>query len=295
MEGAMSVREKYRRMKPLPPEALQRVRTLTSLFAKHDIRLVYLFGSAVRGAEGKVSEDLDIAIYPGSRFAFRPFYAELSQALGTDRLDLVDLRHAGVGLAVEVVTHGELLYAAPSEENQLFGRRVQGRFRDFGVRMKTRFPTLKERQPMTLRREWLLQVLHELGKIASELQKYTRITPEQLQAELSLRWTVERGLLAGLTVLFNIADHLLSTVFQEHPETYEALLDALHARGVISSPLRARLLGAGGFRNVLVHEYMVIDFGEVARMAGEAPEIFRSFAEELRQWLQTYTGGEDQG
>lgn len=43
--------------------------------------------------------------------------------------------------------------------------------------------------------------------------------------------------------------------------------------------------GAGGFRNVLVHEYLKVDLREVVRMLREAPGLFRRFGEEVRDWL----------
>ena len=93
---------------------------------------------------------------------------------------------------------------------------------------------------MTLRREWVQQALSELERTALELAKYRRHDHASLQYDLSLRWTVERGLLAGLSLIFNIADHLLSTVFLEQPETSDALLDALPAHHVLSPNVRQR-------------------------------------------------------
>ena len=140
---------------------------------------------------------------------------------------------------------------------------------------------------MTLRREWILQTLSELERTALELAKYHQCTLASLQNDLSLRWTVERGLLAGLILIFNLADHVLSSVFHEQPETYEGLLDALSGHDVLSNHVRQNLQGAGGFRNVLVHEYAAIDLHEVAHMCREAPEIFRGFARDILAWLQT--------
>lgn len=62
----------------------------------------------------------------------------------------------------------------------------------------------------------------------------------------------------------------------------------LEACGVVSDELRHQLAGAGGFRNILVHEYAKIDVSEVAAALPEAPGLFRSFMREVQAWLDTY-------
>ncbi|MDR7433446.1 MAG: hypothetical protein QN133_12910 [Armatimonadota bacterium] len=78
---------------------------------------------------------------------------------------------------------------------------------------------------MVVRRESVLASLAELDVVADELRRYAAVTSGQLRADLSLRWTVERGLLAGLSVVFNVADHLLVGAFGIHAASYEDSLD----------------------------------------------------------------------
>jgi len=107
-----------------------------------------------------------------------------------------------------------------------------------------------------------------------------------LMSNLSLRWTVERGLLVGLTLVFQVADHILVRGFQRRAETYEAVLAELRNVEVISEALYQDLRGAGGFRNVLVHEYVAIDLNEVAEALHKAPRVFRTFIGEIRRWVE---------
>jgi len=87
-------------------------------------------------------------------------------------------------------------------------------------------------------------------------------------------------------VVFNVADHILAGAFGIRAETYEESLDLLLARGVVSEGTRRALAGSGGFRNVLVHEYVRVDAGRVAEALGEAPSTFRSFVADVRAWLE---------
>jgi len=139
---------------------------------------------------------------------------------------------------------------------------------------------------MTLRDTFVLRALHDLERVAAELDRYASTTAGALESELSLRWTVERGLLAGLGLVFQVADHILAARFQRTPETYEGLLRELHACGVIGARVRERLKGSGGFRNVLVHEYVKVDPVEVARVVAEAPDVFRAYARDVLRWME---------
>ena len=144
---------------------------------------------------------------------------------------------------------------------------------------------------MVVRRESVLASLAELETVASELDRYRSVTATQLRADLSLRWTVERGLLAGLGLVFNVADHLLAGAFGVQADSYEDSVEQLARRGVISEDLRRGFQGSGGFRNVLVHEYARVDPRRVAEMAGRAPDLFRAFAAQVRAWLEAHGGG----
>jgi predicted nucleotidyltransferase len=83
------------------------------------IELVVLFGSVARG-QARSRSDLDIAVRGDGPVDLDALYLVLAPRLGTDRLDLVDLRVAGSVLGFEVARHGQPLF-----------ERVPGAFRSF--------------------------------------------------------------------------------------------------------------------------------------------------------------------
>jgi predicted nucleotidyltransferase len=74
-----------------------------------DIELIVLFGSRASG-RARPHSDLDIAVRGGGPVDLETLYLALAPRLGTDRLDLVDLRTAGSVLAFEVARHGQPLF-----------------------------------------------------------------------------------------------------------------------------------------------------------------------------------------
>lgn len=83
--------ERWRRFEELPAEVGDRLEALPGLLEARSVRLAYVFGS-MAGDDGDAG-DVDLAILTESEPAYT-LRADLEKALGTRRLDLVDLRRA---------------------------------------------------------------------------------------------------------------------------------------------------------------------------------------------------------
>jgi uncharacterized protein YutE (UPF0331/DUF86 family)/predicted nucleotidyltransferase len=277
----MSVAEKYRHLPTLPADLSERLEKVPALLERHPVRLAYLFGSVVRASES--CQDVDIAVLPDEGFSYAELYAELSLMLETDRIELVDLRLAPPYLVAEILLDGRCILTKSADERARFESGKRSEWRENRWRWVR---DLAKEEAMDLQPEFLGDALSELERIAQELEKYQNATGEQLATNLSLRWTVERGLLAGLTVIFQVADHILSRAFGRTPASYEELIAELRALDVVSEELYHQMRGSGGFRNVLVHEYVSIDLSRVAEAVRRSPAVFRRFRQEILQWLQ---------
>lgn len=274
----MSVREKYARFPPLVDDLKERLQKLPALFERHPVRLAYLFGSCARFPEQ--AQDIDLAVLPDVDFNFQAFYADLSELLGTDRLDLVELPQAPLWLRRKILETGKCIWEKIAHEQVRWEGAVRALLRDAMVRKTFH----AERERMSANPEFLQDALSELRTVASELRKYQGRSVQELEADLGLRWAVERGLLAGLTLVFQVADHILSQHFGQHSDTYEELLRGLRSRGVISESLYMHFRGSGGFRNILVHEYVRIDLRRVVEMLKLAPDALDAFVREIQAW-----------
>lgn len=91
------------------------------------VELVVLFGSAAKG-RARPRSDVDIAVRGDGPADLDALYLILAPRVGTDRLDLVDLRRAGPLLAFEVARHGRLLF-----------ERAPGAFRGFQALASRRY------------------------------------------------------------------------------------------------------------------------------------------------------------
>ena len=90
--------------------------TVRAVLEEHPVRLAILFGSQATGTEHSAS-DIDIAVEfdgeqpsdPGYNETFFGLGADLSEALETDDVDLVDINTVSPALAASIFDHGLLL------------------------------------------------------------------------------------------------------------------------------------------------------------------------------------------
>ena len=122
----MSIAERWKRFRELPPDIEQTLGQLVPLFEKEGVALAYLFGSLGKGRPG---QDVDLAILTRETPAFRLREA-ITRCLGTERLDLVDLKQAPPVLRFEIVRTGRLLYAADVEVQERFELATLHLYRD---------------------------------------------------------------------------------------------------------------------------------------------------------------------
>lgn len=144
---------------------------------------------------------------------------------------------------------------------------------------------------MVPKREVVESRLEELDATLGRLARHRDVSYEDYRNDLDLQWIVERGLLNAASLVFDVADHVLSGHFGRHGDTYQASLDGLHEERVIPRDLHEHLEGLGGFRNLLVNEYIELDSAEVHQNFQAAFQIFPRFASAVLTWLREVDEG----
>jgi len=145
---------------------------------------------------------------------------------------------------------------------------------------------------LVLRPDAVRARLLKLEEVISRLETVAGLDESALAGDFRNAWVAERGLQLAAEALLDIGNHILSAHFGVSAEDYEDIITQLGANGVIEPPLRDRLKGLGGFRNILVHDYLRIDPGKVAEALQRAPEDFSDFERAIRRWLSTVTAAE---
>lgn len=134
---------------------------------------------------------------------------------------------------------------------------------------------------MVLRIDAVQARLRRLEEVISELKSFSRFD----RASRRDQWAVERGLQLGAEILFDIGNHILIAQYGVSPQDHEDVLEQLLQQEILDPELRARLKGLGGFRNLLVHDYLRLNPEKVAEALGRAPGDLGDFAQAIRRWL----------
>ncbi|GAB4419648.1 MAG: hypothetical protein Fur0044_16130 [Anaerolineae bacterium] len=137
----MSIAERWQRFEKLPADVRQNLEKLVPLFEEKGVLLAYLFGSLSRHQPGN---DVDIAILTRAESVFR-LRAAISDILGTERVDLVDLRNAPPILRFEILCSGQLLYAVDEATQEQFELASLHLYRDTSPLRRQQEVSLRER------------------------------------------------------------------------------------------------------------------------------------------------------
>ncbi|RKX69811.1 hypothetical protein DRP53_07080 [candidate division WOR-3 bacterium] len=114
---------------------------------KHQIALLYLFGSYARNSAYHLS-DLDIAFYSVSPFTPKEvlkFLGELQDLFEEEAIDLVDLRKAPLPLIHSILKHGKLLFARDLKIRIALEMRWESHYWDTEPLRRAHFNFLKRR------------------------------------------------------------------------------------------------------------------------------------------------------
>lgn len=144
----MSNHERWTRHKPLPHDIEKRLESLVPLFEKKGVLLAYLFGS-LAGKGEKLSRprppgDVDLAILTKVGPAYE-LQEEIAEVLGTDRLDLVDLRKASPVLRFEILRSGRPTYISDDDLQERYEMETIRLYKDTEPMRRRQREALKER------------------------------------------------------------------------------------------------------------------------------------------------------
>ena len=142
----MGIPERWKRHSPLPQDIEERLVSIAPLLEKKGVLLAYLFGSLVAKDEKvpRMPGDVDLAVLTREGPTWEQQEA-LVESLGTDRLDLVDLRRASPVLRFEILCGGRPIYISDEEIMERYEMETLHLYRDTEPMRRRQREALKER------------------------------------------------------------------------------------------------------------------------------------------------------
>lgn len=137
---------------------------------------------------------------------------------------------------------------------------------------------------MTLRPETVRERLALVRTNLAELSAAAALPRQRFLADRKEQWAAAYGLQITAQALLDAGAHILSGRYQESPKDYGEIVPQLARHGVLDNALGDRLAKISGFRNVLVHEYGVVDYALVHDKLQHLDDLV-AFAAALEGWL----------
>jgi uncharacterized protein YutE (UPF0331/DUF86 family) len=101
--------------------------------------------------------------------------------------------------------------------------------------------------------------LAHLGNVIRDLERLRALPRNVRETDAIANLALERALHIAAEAIFDIGHHILAGRGLDVPATYREVLPALARAGVIDPALLVRLEGLAGLRNILVHDYAVVE------------------------------------
>jgi uncharacterized protein YutE (UPF0331/DUF86 family) len=130
--------------------------------------------------------------------------------------------------------------------------------------------------------------LDELNERLARLEALKGKSRAEFDADPYLRDIVERNLEVAAQCCLDICHRIISIEKAMKPADYHDAFLRMSELGVLPAKFARKLAPLAGFRNILVHEYLGIDWNEVYSNLKKINDLVR-FAEHIRKWLKART------
>lgn len=126
--------------------------------------------------------------------------------------------------------------------------------------------------------------LERLNNCLQKLEPFKAKKKEELLKDPYLQDIVERNLEVSAQAVIDIANRIISIEGLEKPRDYYEAIIRLGESGILSKEFSQQLAPIAGFRNILVHDYMDINWDEVYTNLLQLDDIFK-FMDDVKAWM----------
>lgn len=128
--------------------------------------------------------------------------------------------------------------------------------------------------------------LKKLGEFVIDLKKFQGITRNELESNTSKAREVDRTLELASECVLDIARLVVSDQRLPIPEESREYILALGKAGILEGVFAEKFSKIAGFRNILVHMYLDIDYGEVAEKINRELGDFEKFSQQIAKFYE---------
>lgn len=139
---------------------------------------------------------------------------------------------------------------------------------------------------MPVDRRFIEESLAALEENIAFLVTLSSMSETEFKSSKQASYSAAYALMICIESVSGIASHLLASLSQSSPTGMAHSFELLFQEGLLtSSTLSGKLAKMSRFRNLIVHRYWKVDYGQVHEILSKHLQDFRDFAEEMEQLL----------
>ncbi|MEJ2726872.1 MAG: DUF86 domain-containing protein [Deltaproteobacteria bacterium] len=127
--------------------------------------------------------------------------------------------------------------------------------------------------------------LDELKERLARLEVLKAKARSEFDSDPYLRDIAERNLEVAAQCCIDISHRIIAIERAQKPRDYYEAIMRMGELGVLPSEFARKIAPIAGFRNILIHEYLGLDWNEVYSHLQRTDELLE-FAEHVREWLR---------
>ena len=128
------------------------------------------------------------------------------------------------------------------------------------------------------------QRLERLKKCLIKLEPFKEKSKEEFLRDEYLQDIVERNLEVAIQSCIDIANRIISLDELEKPKDYYGSIIRLGEESILPYDFAQKFAPITGFRNILIHEYLDIDWDEVYKNLKKIDQFYK-FMNYIKKWL----------
>ena len=128
--------------------------------------------------------------------------------------------------------------------------------------------------------------LAKLRTVVDKLEQLRQESAEEFLENFQISDSALHNLTIGVEVIVDIGNHFLAEVYQQKVESYADVIGKLGDVKIVPEKFARENVDMAKFRNLIIHEYGIIDLSKAYEYLQKAPDIFRQFAQYFADFLQ---------
>ena len=129
--------------------------------------------------------------------------------------------------------------------------------------------------------------LNELDKNLKLLYELKEFSADQLSDSLKDQWAVFYGLQISIQIVIDIGNHILAVLKENQIEEYSDIIFKLAKRNIIPEDFAKKIKSMPGLRNLLVHEYGIINIEKIHDVLQNNLKDFEEFQTYIKKYMNS--------